>query len=367
MTQTSPPPPFSYTYSPNLPEILQGLRCSLAVSTYQTGKVVLFSPKDNDSLVQLPRNFPRPMGMAVKSNVLAIALKSEILITANAPGLAKDYPANPGVYDSFYVPRTSFYTGSLDLHDLAWTDKGLVAVNTAFSCLSSISHQFSFEPIWKPPFITELIPEDRCHLNGIAVKEGQIKYVTALGNGDSARSWKEGMLNSGILMDVTTNEIILENLPTPHSPRWYDDGLYMLLSATGQLVKVDVENKKYEVITQLKGFLRGMDRIGDYLFIAMSKLRQNSSLFKEAPVAKDALICGVSVVYLPTGNQVGYINYNTTVDELFEVKVLPNTLRPNILNIDKGIHENTVVTKEKVFWQMEQEEQEEKLPLEGKD
>lgn len=352
-----PPPPFSYTYSPNLPEILTGLGCSLAVSTYQTGKVVLFSPKNNDSLIQLPRNFPRPMGMAVKSNTLAIALNKEILIAANAPGLAKDYPANPGVYDSFYVPRTSFYTGVLDLHDLAWTDKGLVAINTAFSCLSTLSHQFSFESIWKPPFITDLIPEDRCHLNGIAVKEGAAKYVTALGTGNTALSWKEGMLKSGILMDITTNEVILDNLPTPHSPRWYNDGLYMLLSATGELVKVDVHNKKYEVITKLNGFLRGMDRIGDYLFIAMSKLRQSSSLFKEAPIAKESVNCGVSVVYVPTGKQVGFINYNTTVDELFEVKVLPNTIRPNLLNIDKGVHEQTVATRERVYWQIQQEEE----------
>ena len=316
----------------------------------------MFSPKDKDSLVQLPRNFARPMGMATKSNTLAIALNNQIIITANAPGLAKDYQANPGVYDSFYVPRTSFYTGALDLHDLAWTDRGLIAVNTAFSCLSALSHQFSFEPIWKPPFITELIPEDRCHLNGIAVKEGVAKYVTALGTGNTARSWKEGMLNSGVLMDITTNEIILEKLPTPHSPRWYNDGLYMLLSATGELVKVDVENKKYEIVTKLNGFLRGMDRIGDYLFIAMSKLRQSSSLFKEAPIAKEAVNCGVSVVYVPTGKQVGFINYNTTVDELFEVKVLPNTIRPNLLNIDKGVHEQTVVTRERVFWQLPKEE-----------
>lgn len=358
MNQPSPPPPFSYTYSPNIPEILMGLNCSLALSTYQTGKVVLFSPKNNDSLVQLPRNFARPMGMATKSNTLAIALKDEILVTANAPGLAKDYAVNPGVYDSFYVPRASFYTGTMDLHDLAWTHKGLVAVNTAFSCLSGVSYQFSFEPIWKPPFITELAPEDRCHLNGIAVRDGDIRYVTALGNGNAALSWKEGMLNSGILMDVTTNETILEGLPTPHSPRWYDDGLYMLLSATGQLVKVDVEQRKYEVVTQLKGFLRGMDRIGDYLFIAMSKLRQSSSLFKEAPIAKESVVCGISVVYIPTGKQVGYITYNTTVDELFEVKVLANTIRPNIMNIEKGVHKNSLVTREKVYWQQEEKPEE---------
>lgn len=351
-----PPKPFSYTYSPNVPEILLGLNCSLAISTYQTGKVVLFSPKNADSLIQLPRTFPRPMGMAVNNNTLAIALKSEVLITSNAPGLAKHYPPSPETYDALFVPRSSFYTGTLDIHDLAWTDKGLLAINTSFSCLISLSHQYSFQPIWKPKFITDLLPEDRCHLNGIAVKDGKPKYVTALGAGNTALSWKENMLKGGVLIDVESNEIIAKELPVPHSPRYYDDGLLMLLSATGQIVKVNPESGAYDEITKINGFLRGMDRVGDYLFVAMSKLRESSSLFKEAPIAKDSNHCGVSIIYLPTGKQVGYITYNTTVDELFEVKVLQNTIRPNILNVEKEVHLNSVTTKEKVFWQQPKEE-----------
>ncbi|WP_258103383.1 TIGR03032 family protein [Marinoscillum sp. MHG1-6] len=353
---SEPPKPFSYYYSPNVPEILKGLNCSLAISTYQTGKVVLFSPQNEDALIQLPRNFPRPMGMATYKNMLAIALNSEILITANTPGLAANYPPNPGVYDAMYIPRSSFYTGTLDIHDLSWTDTGLIAVNTSFSCLMTMSQQMSFQPIWKPPFISALEPEDRCHLNGLAIKDGKIKYVTALGKGDSSRSWKENMLNGGILMDVESNEIILDELAVPHSPRYYDDGLILLLSATGQIVKVDPEKGTYEEITRVNGFLRGMDRVGDYLFVAMSKLRQSSSLFREAPIAKESVRCGVSIIYLPTGNQVGYIHYNTSVDELFEVKALAGTVRPNILNEQKGVHLNTVTTKEKVYWQEAQKQ-----------
>lgn len=350
----TPPPPFSYTYSQNVPEILAGLNCSLALSTYQTGKVVIFSAKDQDALIQLPRNFSRPMGMALNNNTLALALRSEIMILSNSPGLAKQYPHNPETYDSLFVPRATFYTGTLDIHDLAWTNKGLISVNTAFSCISSLSYTYSFEPVWKPKFITGLMPEDRCHLNGVAIKDGAIKYATALGSGDQALSWKEKMLSSGILMDIESNEVILADLPVPHSPRAYDDGLFLLLSATGQIVKVNPENGNYEEITKINGFLRGMDRIGDYLFVAMSKLRQSSSLFKETPIAKNANHCGISVIYLPTGNQVGFILYQTTVDELFEVKVLPKTRRPNILNLDKSVHSNSVTTKDRVFWQQEE-------------
>jgi uncharacterized protein (TIGR03032 family) len=317
--------------------------------------VVIFSPQDQDRLIQLPRNFERPMGMAYKKNVWAIGLRDSVVITSNAPGLAKNYPPNPNTYDGLFVPRTSYYTGALDIHDLVWSGDDLVAVNTMFSCLMSFDHEQSFKPIWKPHFITKMMPEDRCHINGLAIENEKPRFITALGNTDESYAWKPGMLNGGILMDVPTNEIILSDLPVPHSPRLYEDGLYMQLSATGELVKVDPERGTYDVITKLNGFLRGMDRIGDYLFIAMSRLRQSSSLFREAPVAKESVVCGISIVYIPTGKQVGYIIYNTTVEELFDVTVLPDMVRPNIMNLEKALHRHTISTEEQVFWMQQQE------------
>lgn len=344
------PPPFSYRFSPNVPELLLGLRCSLAISTYQTGKVIIFSPQGQDKLIQLPRNFARPMGMAVKDNKWAIATKDELVVTSNAPGLAAKYPPQPDTYDAMFIPRVTHYTGTLDAHDLAWAGEKLVAVNTMFSCLMQNSDSHSFDPIWQPHFITDLVPEDRCHLNGLALKDDEPKYVTALGKSDKAGGWRAGMLDSGILMDVPSNEIIMQGLPTPHSPRLYDDGLFMLLSATGELVKVDVQTGKYDVINTLNGFLRGMDRYGDYLFVATSKLRQGSSFFKDAPIAKKSVTCGIQIIYIPTGQVAGYIVYSTTVEELFEVKVLRNTIRPNILNVQKGLHQHTISTADRVFW-----------------
>lgn len=351
MSQPAPPPPFSYSFTPNMPELLQGLKCSVAISTYQTGKVVIFSAKDENQLIQLPRTFPKPMGMARKDHKWAIATNDAVVITANAPGLAANYPANPNTYDSLYIPRASFYTGPLDMHDIQFADQGLVGVNTMFSTLCKIDTDYSFKTIWKPKFITQEKPEDRCHLNGLAIDHVlKPKYVTALGMGDSARSWKEGMLNGGILIDIETNEIVLNELPVPHTPRLYNGELWMLLSATGELVKVDPKAGKYDVVAQLNGFVRGMDKIGDYLFVATSKLRPNSSLFKEAPVAKRSVICGITVIYLPTGQPCGSIQYHTSVEELYDLVILPGDLRPNILNIEKGLHRTSVVTEKEVFW-----------------
>ncbi|GAB4247754.1 MAG: TIGR03032 family protein [Ekhidna sp.] len=355
----NPPPPFSYSYTPNIPELLLGLKCSIAISTYQTGKVVIFSAKDQNQLVQLPRTFPKPMGMAIKGNKWAIATHDSVMITGNAPGLAPNYVHNPNTYDSLYVPRASYYTGPLDMHDIQFTKDGLVGVNTMFSTVCKIDEDFSFKTIWKPTFISEEKPEDRCHLNGLAVdSEGTPKYISALGQGDSHRSWKEGMLDGGILIDMESNEIVLSGLPVPHTPRIYKDGVWMLLSATGELVKVNPESGKYDIITKLNGFARGMDRIGDYLFIATSKLRPNSSLFREAPVAKRSVACGITVVYIPTGQPCGHITYNTSVEELYDLVILRNNLRPNILNLEKGIHSTTVVTEDEVFWHNPEKEKE---------
>jgi uncharacterized protein (TIGR03032 family) len=359
MNAGGPPPPFSYRYSPNVPELLIGLNCSLAISTYQTGKVVVFSAKDENQLVQLPRNFPRPMGMAFKEGLLAIGLLSEVIITSNAPSLSANYPPSPGVYDGFFVPRSTYYTGILDIHDLEWGDQELFAVNTSFSCIVKTSNRYSFETVWKPNFVDKLVPEDRCHLNGLALMDGQPKYVTALGKTNEGIAWKPGMLNGGILMDVESNEILMDRLPVPHSPRLYHDGLFMLLSATGELVKVAPESGTYEVVTRINGFLRGMDRIGDYLFIAMSKLRPTSSLFKDAPIAKSSILCGISIVYIPTGNQVGYISYQTSVEELFDVTVLPGMLRPNIMNLEKKVHNQSIITEKSAFWKTNENSQEE--------
>ncbi len=290
--------------------------------------------------------------MAKKGGKWAIATNDSVIVTGNAPGLAPNYVHNPNTYDSLYVPRASYYTGPLDMHDIQYTKQGLLGVNTMFSTVAEINDDFSFKTIWKPNFISEIKPEDRCHLNGLAVDPTtqMPKYISALGQGNSARQWKEGMLNGGVLIDMETNEIMLAELPVPHTPRIYEDGVWMLLSATGELVKIDVKSGKYEPVTQLNGFARGMDRIGDYLFIATSKLRPNSSLFKEAPIAKRSVVCGITAVYIPTGQPCGHITYRTSVEELYDLVILAGNRRPNILNLEKGLHQTTVVTEEEVFW-----------------
>ncbi|MEO6453590.1 MAG: DUF4915 domain-containing protein [Ginsengibacter sp.] len=177
-----PAPPFSCTYTPNVAELLTQLNCSLAITTYQAGKLIFLSPDGLNAMRQLPRDFDKAMGLAISGNRMALATKEEVVVLANAPQLALTYPVKPHFYDAFYVPRASYYTGTVDIHDMDWDKEGkLWAVNTLFSCLATIDDNFSFTPKWMPPFIKTLESGDLSHLNGMAMVNEAPKYVTMFG------------------------------------------------------------------------------------------------------------------------------------------------------------------------------------------
>ncbi|MEP5161514.1 DUF4915 domain-containing protein, partial [Ekhidna sp.] len=159
--------PFVYQHTKSFAQIMHALKSSLVLSTYQTGKVVMFSPKNESQMIQLPRNFKKPMGVASHDRHLAIACLNEIVLTHRSSNAAKAYPNKPDVYDAIYLPRSSHYTGSVDTHDISYGKGGLWAVITQFSCIAQLDPRFSFLPKWKPHFITDLAPGDRCHLNGM--------------------------------------------------------------------------------------------------------------------------------------------------------------------------------------------------------
>ena len=346
----SAPAPFTSTYTPQLPELLTQLKSSLLLSTYQAGKLVVVSPQGSDSLTVLPRTFEKPMGIAIEGTKMAVACKDHVLTLENVPQLAGNFPKKPGVYDAMWLPRMTYHTGIVDMHDIAFGKDALWAINTSFSCLCKLTGHTNFEPVWKPSFITDLEGEDRCHLNGLVMEDGQPRYVTALGKGDKMQSWRESIVDGGILIDLKTDEILFEGLAMPHSPMTYKGQLYGLLSAAGQLVHFDIENKKVNVIKELGGFCRGMDVIGDYAFIGMSKLRKNSSTFAKLDIANMADSAGIKIVHLPSGSMAGELTFKASVDEIYEVKVMPNMLRPNILSNTSPLHNYSLTIPGKVYW-----------------
>ena len=312
---SQPLTPFFATYSPQIPELLLSLNCSIAITTYQAGKIVFISPNpDAERLATLPRTFSKPMGIAIEGDKMLLALKDEVILLENSRDLATHYPNKQNEYDSLWLPRVTYYTGQVDMHDIAFGKDGIYAINTSFSCLCKIDGTFNFNPIWQPPFIDKLTSEDRCHLNGLVMLNGLPKYVTALGQTNTKQGWRDNIVGGGVLMDVTTNEVVLDGLAMPHSPQLYKDELYMLQSASGELIKVNTQNKSYEVLKKFDGFCRGLSIHQDYAFIAFSKLRKNSSTFAKLSFSGKANFAGIKIIHIPTNAEVGEIVYKTSID-----------------------------------------------------
>jgi uncharacterized protein (TIGR03032 family) len=283
------------------------------------------------------------------SERIAIASLYDVTLYTNAGRMAQNYPKQPNTYDALYLPRSTYYTGETDIHDLHWQNGALWAVNTRFSCLSTFNIDHSFVPIWKPFFIDSLAPEDRCHLNGVAFQNEKPKFVTALGKSNSPYGWREKKINGGIVIDISTNSILSENLPMPHSPRIYKEGFFVLFSATGEIARVN-NNGSFEIMKSFDGFVRGMDRVGNFLFIGLSKLRTTSSTFQDLPIASRSVFCGVVVVDINSWSTIGYLKYENGVEEIYDVRILPGKRRPGLLTTEKTGHFMAITTPEGDFW-----------------
>jgi protein O-GlcNAc transferase len=215
-----------YEFTPILADILSHLKCSLMVTTYQAGKLLVLGVH-NGALKISFSNYDQPMGLAVSGDRLAIGTRKQMNFLVGNRDVAKSV-APADTWDVCYVPRTSTWPGSIHGHDLAWGTEGLWVVNTLFSCLSTLHEQYSFVPRWKPRFISQLIDQDRCHLNGLALVDGRPGFVTAMAESDTPAGWRPTKATSGVVMHVDSRETVARGFAMPHSPRWYNGKLWVL-------------------------------------------------------------------------------------------------------------------------------------------
>lgn len=346
--------PFSARFSPEFPEILEKLGGSIMLTTYQTGKVILLSTKDG-KITQLVRDFDRPMGVSFHGELMALALRTNITLFKNSKFLAQTYPKKENIYDNLYYPTATNITSYIDTHDITFCKYGLVAVNTAYSCLVKLDGQCSFEPIWYPPFIKEFASGDACHLNGVCVDEdSELRYISAFAKSTKPGGWRLNKLTTGILYDIKEQRYLCEDLPMPHSPRVYKGELYILLSASEELVRVDRVSGEKELITKIDGFIRGLSFYKNYAFIGVSKLRK-SHTFGDLPIAKKKLYAGCVIVDLNTKEKVAEVFYDDALEEIYDVAFIPDAKRVNILNHQMIQTNPAIITSKYERW-IEKEE-----------
>lgn len=313
-----------YEHSLNLAELLEALNASLLVSTYQAGKLVVIGSHQQELALSF-HNFDRPMGTAIdrQANTLAVTTRNKVWFLRNARDIASQLdPA--GGYEACFLARSAQVTGEIQSHETAWAGDELWIVNTLFSCLCTLHPKYSFVPRWQPPFISALAPEDRCHLNGLAMLDGKPKYVTAMAESDSPGGWRPNKVETGCLIDVESGETVAGGFAMPHSPRVHMGHVWLLDSGRGALVRVDPKDGKVHTAARFPGYARGLAMIGKLAFVGLSKIRETST-FGGVPIAedRDRLKCGVGIVNLQTGELVGQFEFTSGVDEIFDVCLLP--------------------------------------------
>ena len=369
---------FHYVQSESFVTLLAELKASLVVSTYQANKLLVVRALPG-GISTLVRTFERPMGIAVDARRIALGTRNQIWTFRNAPDIApRIEPA--GRHDACFLPRSCHVTGDIGVHEVAWAEtrrqesgirsqeiartvpvtadscpltpdpclltpvSELWLVSTRFSCLCTLDPDYSFVPRWRPPFISALAAEDRCHLNGLAIVDGQPRYVTAMGQTDTPGGWRENKNHGGCVLDVPSGAVVVEGLSMPHSPRWHDGRLWVLESGTGSLVLADLSAGQSERVVELPGFARGLALWGPYAFIGLSKIRSTSAM-DGVPLAarRDELKCGIAAVDLRSGRVVAFLEFQTAVEEIFDVQLLPGLRCPEVIGFQKDEVHNTFV------------------------
>jgi uncharacterized protein (TIGR03032 family) len=267
------------------------------------------------------RTLQRVMGIAGDDQAFWLATLYQIWRFQNSlqPGQVHEG------YDRCYVPQMSYVTGDVDVHDIGITKDGSpVFISTLFSCLARPSTRYSFEPVWRPPFISRLAAEDRCHLNGLAMVEGEPAFVTAVSETDVHEGWREHRGDGGVVISVQDNAVVCRGLSMPHSPRWHNGRLWLLNSGTGEIGWVNLAVGRFEPVAFCPGYLRGLGFIGDYAVVGLSKPRENRTFtglplddkLREKNVAPR---CALQIIDLNRGDIQHEVRIEGMIEELYDV------------------------------------------------
>jgi len=312
---------------------LKDAQVSLAFTTYQAGKVFFIGLQPDGKLSVSERTFERPMGLGVGAGRLWMSSIYQLWRFENFldPGQIQKG------HDALYVPVTGHTTGDLDIHDIHEdADGNPVFVATRFNCLATLSERGSFREVWRPPFIDRLAAEDRCHLNGLAMEDGCPAYVTCLSQTNVFEGWREKRRDGGVVLDVASGEVVAHGLSMPHSPRVYQDTLWMLQAGTGEFGKIDRDTGHFEALCFLPGFARGLVFAGDYAVIGISRPRENRTfegleLNERLEAEGVGAQCAICVVNLRTGDIEHRLEIGGIIEEIYDVTVLKGVQRPNAL------------------------------------
>ncbi|HEX4917116.1 MAG TPA: TIGR03032 family protein [Limnobacter sp.] len=328
--------------NPEWLELQKNLGFSLLLGTRSMGDLHVISVPPDGSLVNFQVvKFPLCMGIALWQNHLAVACQTDVR-------LYHDLLALPGIesvkYQRCYAPRSLYFTGNLDAHELAFDAQGKVhLVSAKYSCVVTLSASHSARMVWHPSFISGFTPEDRCHLNGLCMENGALRYVTFFAQSDDPAGWRKQPFNAGAVWCAQTQELVCGGLVQPHSPRIHNGELYVLNSGAGELGRIDRSSGRYDCIAFVGGYARGLSFVGEYAVFGISKPRRESRipgfpLHERLGALGQSDRCQLTAVHLPTGNVMQAIVFEGAAREFFDCAVIPNCTQAAVMSMEEAQH-----------------------------
>lgn len=341
-------------------QVLAELGCSVATTTYRSGR--LLTLRSGGARVSVEhRALTMPMGMAVRyenrtASELTIGTQTTVWRFHRCDDIARQVQHPSGItHDAGFLPMSAHRTGDIRIHELVHVNPesmisgddaespgpksfgaeplgseslgpvpSLRFINTRFSCVCRLDERYSFVPVWRPPFLKTFAADDACHLSGLGVEDGVIRYATAHGRTAEPEGWRANKTTGGVILNVPHGEAMASGLCMPHSPRVYAGRLFVLNSGLGELNVVDRKTGSLDTVIRLPGFTRGLAFAGKYAFVGLSMIREKKD-FGGLPIEQlgEGLTCGVAIVDLTAGKMVGLAKFTGVVTELFDVQVLP--------------------------------------------
>lgn len=332
-TAQKPPPALTLHSSRKMEGWFERTGASLAFTTYDVGKLFLLGLRPDNKLSIFERSFPRCMGLGWHGTGFWMASQYQVW---RFEEFLTEGQSLKG-YDALYVPVTGWTTGDLDLHDIHDGVEGPVFVATRFNCLGRLSERSSFRPVWRPPFIDRIAAEDRCHMNGLAMRDGRPAYVTCVSETNVIEGWREHRIGGGVVIDVQSSEVVARGLSMPHSPRLHNGKLWLVQSGIGEFGYIDPATGQFEAVCFLPGFARGIAFVDNWAVIGVSKPRGGQRTFEGLPLddrlAKEKISprCCLCFVDLQSGDIAYQIDIEGVVSELYDIAILPGVRRPSAL------------------------------------
>jgi uncharacterized protein (TIGR03032 family) len=238
---------------------LASVDACLSLTTYQAGRLFFIGRKADGGVRAHERLIEQCQGLWTDGQTLWTSGRYMLWRFEN---VLRNGEITPTGADRKFVPVEGRVIGGIDTHDIGVGDvdgaRRPIFVNTLYCCLATISETASFRPLWRPSFLSALVPEDRCHLNGLAMDGARPAFVSAVSRSDVADGWRDRRHDGGIVIDVASSEIVASGFSMPHSPRLYDGKLWLLNSGAGEFGVVDPADGTFTPVCFCPGYARGL-------------------------------------------------------------------------------------------------------------